>query len=69
MSADAAALTVVVVDFGQILRVEFDAGFGAVYPADSAFGAFLNIYCWPECSPRPRFARARLAWTRQRSER
>jgi len=34
VGADSAAFAVVIVYFGQVRSVEFNAGFGAVYPAD-----------------------------------
>jgi len=62
VGADSAAFAVIIVYFGQVRSVEFNAGFGAVYPADLTARAFFNIYCWFERSPRASLARAGDTW-------
>jgi hypothetical protein len=49
--ADAAALAIVVVDFGLSRSVQFDAGFGAVNPADLAAIAFGSVNFWSKSAP------------------
>jgi len=62
VGADSTAFAVVIVYFWQVCRVEFNAGFRAVYPADLATGAFFSVYDGAERSPRPCLARAGDAW-------
>jgi len=62
VSADSAAFAIVVVYFWEVCGVEFDAGFGTVYPADLATCAFFDVYDGAKRSPRTSLASARDAW-------
>lgn len=69
VGADSASLAVVVVDFGHVLSVKFDAGFWAVDPADSTLGTFFKIDRGPKCSPSSSFSSTCNPRTRQWGER
>jgi hypothetical protein len=49
--ADATALAVIIVDLRCVVSSQFNASFGAVYPAYAAFGAFFAVDNWPKGSP------------------
>lgn len=63
MGTDSAAFAVVIVYFGHVCGVKFDAGFGTVYPADLTARAFFSVYDRSERSPRASLACAGDAWT------
>jgi len=67
--ADSAALTIIIVDLWRVIRVQFNASFGAIYPADATLGAFLRVDNRPESSPRASLTCASNAWARNRSYR